>query len=166
MSLLGMTLTEEVDAVTKLSRRTASFGFILSEKDTKSLLSTRREPLRRFGRVAFGSGIVEQLICTFCDSPCLPPHQEQKILGDSLKPFITLKVKNRSKSVTDFIDLMKAGRFFGEDCPALFQRLSNGGLALLTAGLPGHGEANHPTEPGMAGCAHLIFQKPPRRPAA
>lgn len=27
-------------------------------------------------------------------------------------------VKNRSKSVTDFLDLMEAGRFFGEGCPA------------------------------------------------
>ena len=59
---------EELALLSAMNQKTERFGLALREEDIKELAECRNQSLKKYGRVEFGRGILDQLIYVFCDS--------------------------------------------------------------------------------------------------
>ena len=59
---------EELALLSAMNQKTERFGLALRAEDIKELAECRNQSLKKYGRVEFGRGILDQLIYVFCDS--------------------------------------------------------------------------------------------------
>lgn len=72
--LQGRRKQEELATLTAVNEDTVQYGLVLTEGDAQELMVCRDESLARYRRVEFGKGILDKLICLFCDSQYI--HQD------------------------------------------------------------------------------------------
>ena len=67
---LLLTRDEHTELASLLSSNEKSeyFGLSLTSKDAHALITSRNTSLRKYNRIEFGKGILDQLIFTFCNS--------------------------------------------------------------------------------------------------
>lgn len=58
----------ELELLTACNEKSEHFGLSLTREESQELILCRNESLRKYKRVEFGSGILDKLIFTFCDS--------------------------------------------------------------------------------------------------
>lgn len=88
--------------------RTAPFGLTLSKEDLTEIVARQRETLKELQRIEFGSGPLENIITTFCDSPYLSPDSLSDTLGSLQEIFYELKdASNNEIPDDDLIDAMR-----------------------------------------------------------
>ncbi|MGB8456025.1 MAG: DUF6323 family protein [Anaerocolumna sp.] len=58
----------EIAALISCNEKTGQFGLVLTNEEARELVIGRNESLKKNERVEFGSGILEKLIFSFCDS--------------------------------------------------------------------------------------------------
>lgn len=58
----------ELAELISCNEKTERFGLSISEEEARELMICRNESLKKYERVEFGGGILEQLIFVFCDS--------------------------------------------------------------------------------------------------
>jgi len=59
---------QELANILTCNEKSSQFGLTLTEHDAQELMVCRNESLKRYQRAEFGTGILEKLIDTFCDS--------------------------------------------------------------------------------------------------
>ena len=65
---------EELALLSAMNQKTERFGLVLREADIKELAECRNQSLKKYGRVEFGRGILDQLIYVFCESQYISQH--------------------------------------------------------------------------------------------
>ncbi|NLU25236.1 MAG: hypothetical protein GXW99_11125 [Clostridiales bacterium] len=66
----------------KSNEAAARYGLALSGEAMETLVKSRPRALREAGRVEFGSGILDQMILAFCDSPYLDKENFEPVLEE------------------------------------------------------------------------------------
>lgn len=92
---------EELSILEPLNRKTQSqFGLALTQDETKELIVSRNESLKKYHRVEFGRGILDRLIYTFCDSQYISQDSYGEALVELLDIFYQFKNESADR-VTD-----------------------------------------------------------------
>ena len=73
---------EEMERLLSCTIQTGKvYGLTLSQKDVLELTAKRDESLRKYHRVEFGRGMLDQLVYTFCDSRYISQEDYGEVLG-------------------------------------------------------------------------------------
>ncbi|PWJ23069.1 hypothetical protein A8806_1153 [Faecalicatena orotica] len=59
---------EELAVISGMNQKTERFGLLLKEEEINELVTYRNDSLKQFRRFEWGTGMLEKLIYTFCDS--------------------------------------------------------------------------------------------------
>lgn len=70
-NLLALTEQSHLQAVLRMNAHTQIHGLTLSPRQAQALIAAQRDARRSAGRIAFGGGIVPELIQAFASSPLL-----------------------------------------------------------------------------------------------
>ena len=69
---------EELAVISGMNQKTERFGLSLKEEEINELVTYRNDSLKQFRRFEWGTGMLEKLIYTFCDSQYI---NQQNYLG-------------------------------------------------------------------------------------
>lgn len=118
---LGGALAEkhQTDIVLACNEKTAAYGLSLTVEQAAALVSVRSDTLRKTGRIEFSSGILNQLIMAFCDSPYISQENYEATLYELVDLFYNLKNETADRVGDNaLIEIMKK-EFNGECCGSL-----------------------------------------------
>lgn len=82
---------QELERVMACNEKTTAFGLTLTEEDAGKLMACRRDSLRAQMRVEFGTGILPEIIETFCDSPYIQQENYAEVIAELQEIFYLYK---------------------------------------------------------------------------
>lgn len=65
---------DELQLLEEMNQKTRRFGLSLTLQEQQELAKCRDKSLKKYNRVEFGTGILDKLIFTFCDSQYVEPQ--------------------------------------------------------------------------------------------
>lgn len=111
-------------ALTTCNEKTARYGLVLSPSEAAALVETRTAALRQNGRIEFGSGILNRLVLTFCNSPYLIQSSYTETLHELVEIFYYFKNECMDLiSDDELIEWMK--HYFDTSCQGSLDLLRN-----------------------------------------
>jgi hypothetical protein len=109
---------------------TARYGLVLSMTEALELMATQSDALKSFGRVDFGSRIINKLIVEFSTSPFLSQHNYVDTLIDLIETFYYFKNETLDEIGDDkLISVMK--KCFDKNCHGSLELLQQRELEIL-----------------------------------
>ncbi len=122
--LLPITVSDSQNAllIRECNSYTARYGLQLSEESVQKLMLNRREALKKYGRIEFGSSILPKLITMFADSAYLNQEEYEEILTELQDCFYYFK-REAMEEISDdeLIKIMKL--YFEEVCQGSIEYL-------------------------------------------
>lgn len=91
----------EIAALISCNEKTERFSLVLTNEEARELVICRNESLRNSQRVEFGSGLLEKLIDSFCDSQYINQEGYADTLMELLDIFYLFKNEAEDK-LTDY----------------------------------------------------------------
>lgn len=91
----------ELALLISFNQKTERFGLVLTNDDAKALMVCRNESLKKYQRVEFGNGILDQLIFAFCDSQYIEQSNYVEILKQLQEIFYEFKNESNDKLTDD-----------------------------------------------------------------
>jgi len=73
---------QAVSEVLLCNKITEDYSLALSEEQALELVETRSDSLKNYGRIEFGSGIIEKVILTFADTPYISQSRYAEFLNE------------------------------------------------------------------------------------
>lgn len=110
-------LSEEKNAVAALvecNSYTGSFNLSLTEEEAKELVLSKKESLKRQGRLEFGESILPKLIYAFCDSSYIHQGNYLETLEGLQDIFFTYKNETMDGITDDELIAYMREKFEGE----------------------------------------------------
>lgn len=92
---------KELFTLVSVNEKTERFGLSLSEEQAKELMICRDETLRKYKRVEFGSGILDKLVFTFCDSQYIEQDSYLEIMEQLQEIFYEFKNESQDLLTDD-----------------------------------------------------------------
>jgi len=87
----GILKQRAVSEVLQCNRYSSQYGLSLTQVQALELVQTRDDMLKAFGRIEFGTGILDSIIKEFCDSPYLSMQNYEQTLHDLVEIFYYYK---------------------------------------------------------------------------
>ena len=98
----------ELGQLLQYNEKSQHFGLALSSEQAKELQMYRNESLRKYQRVEFGKGILEELIFQFCDSQYINSSNYLQTLETLQDIFYLFKNETQEKmSDSELLNFMK-----------------------------------------------------------
>ena len=98
----------EIGQLLQYNEKSQHFGLALSLEQAKELMMYRNESLRKYQRVEFGKGILEELIFQFCDSQYINISNYLQTLEKLQDIFYLFKNETQEKmSDSELLNFMK-----------------------------------------------------------
>ncbi len=94
-------LESELSTIVSRNEATSKFGLSLTNEDAHELVLCRNESLKKYQRVEFGSGILDKLIYTFCDSQYISQNNYLETLEKLQDIFYEFKNESLDKITDD-----------------------------------------------------------------
>lgn len=117
LMLFGDSIVQKqaVSEILEINKITEQFGLVLTRQQAIDLVETRSCTLKDTGRIEFGSGVLDKIIKSFCDSPYISHYNYQEVLNELIEIFYYYKNETLDQmSDDDLIQLMK--KHFNEKC--------------------------------------------------
>lgn len=111
-----------IEEILHSNEASGQFGLLLTREQAGLLLQSRREALRKCGRIEFGGGVIGKLAAAFCDSPYLSPDCYAQTLQHLQELFYTFK--------NETLDLIADDKLIGQ-MAYYFNTSCEGSLELL-----------------------------------
>jgi len=92
---------DELAVLVSCNKMTEKFGLSLTKEDAQELVVRRNDSLRKYQRVEFGNGILDKLICTFCDSQYINQDNYLRTLEQLQDIFYEFKNEAEDKLTDD-----------------------------------------------------------------
>jgi hypothetical protein len=98
----------ELVALLSCNEKTKEFGLVLTNEEARELVLSRNESLKNYQRIEFSSGILENLIFSFCDSSYINQNNYAETLMELQDIFYMFKNESDDKLTDDeLITFMK-----------------------------------------------------------
>lgn len=115
---------QELARVLDCNKKTEQFGLVLSEKEAKNLMLSRKTSLADSQRVEFGEGILPKIIYYFCDSQYINQDSYADTLAQLQELFYTYKNETQDELTDDeLLEYMR--KQYEEVCYGDMDYLSN-----------------------------------------
>lgn len=98
--LLNVQKEEAIAKLEECNAYSSRYGMSLSNEEMKLLVQERYEALQKYGRMEFGSGVMEKIIVAFCDSSYVWQENYATLLSELQEMFYYFK----NESLDDFTD--------------------------------------------------------------
>ncbi len=136
----------EIGQLLQYNEKSQHFGLALAPEQAKELVMYRNESLRKYQRVEFGKGILEELIFQFCDSQYINQDNYLDTLKKLQEIFYLFKNETQEKmSDSELLNFMKEQ--FETVCYGDLEYLSTTCLARLSQAIRS-GYSNHMAKDG------------------
>lgn len=117
-----LTNQKNADKLLEMNHLLSQYGLRLTPETALALIKARNQTLHDYGRLEFGTGILEQLALAFCDSSYL----NEESYTDNLMSFLELFYRTKSESMERMPDELVIERMkeaFNGSCEGSFKRL-------------------------------------------
>lgn len=125
---------QAVDEIVKCNEYTSKFGLTLTHIDALGLIETRSLSLKNYGRIEFGSGVIDKIIKAFCDSPYISIYNYVETLHVLIEMFYFYKNETLDLITDDELIRFMKNAFDGE-CQGSLELLSGRELDGLARNL-------------------------------
>lgn len=102
-------------SILNCNRITERFGLSMTQEEAAELLEIRGNTLKSFGRIEFGSGVIDKIMKEFCDSPYISQQNYAEVIGELIEIFYYYKNESLDElSDDELLELMKD--YFNNEC--------------------------------------------------
>lgn len=99
----------------KTNEKSMNYGLVLSSKDAKDIVETKNYVLKSYGRIEFGTTVINKIISMFCTSPYVNQSEYSMIISELIETFYYLKNETLDEvSDDELIELME--NYFNNSC--------------------------------------------------
>ena len=129
-SLENLQKQNEISKILETNEKALNYGLTLTNAQAVEIIETKNYILKSYGRIEFGTSIVNKIIDAFCTSPYINQNEYAKIVNELTETFYYIKNETLDEVGDDeLIELMQ--NCFNNSCQGSIELLQGRDLEIF-----------------------------------